>query len=321
VWLKTIHVSVDRPNFEFNPTDCSGRSVTGAPLTVAATLTGAEGGVSSQSTPYGVSGCQSLAFTPKLTATAAGQGSKEGGTAFSVTVESARGQANIAKTFLTLPIALPSRLSTIQKACLAAVFEKNPASCDEGSNIGFAIAHTPVLKSPLSGPAYLVSHGNASFPDVEFVLQGEGITIVLDGKTDIKNGITYSRFEAVPDSPVEKFESIFPAGPHSALTANVPESEHFSLCKAGPLLMPTEITGQDGAILKQTTNVAVLGCGEVKSFKKESRLQKALRACRNKFKGKSKKAKKERQTCEAKARKKYGPKKKAKKSRKASKHH
>jgi hypothetical protein len=221
-------------------------------------------------------------------------------------VESTRGQANIAKTFLQLPIALPSRLSTIQQACLAATFEANPAGCDEGSNIGYAIAHTPVLKKPLTGPAYLVSHGNAAFPDVEFVLQGEGITLLLDGKTDIKNGITYSRFETVPDAPVNTFETVLPAGPHSALTANVPESEHFNLCNQS-LLMPTEITGQNGAVIRQNTRIGLTGC--VLAFKaKKTKLQLALEHCRKRYKHNKRK----RLGCERAARKKYGAKKSAK---------
>jgi hypothetical protein len=292
--VKQVNVTVDRAGFQFNPTSCT-------PMAITGTLTGSEGGSHGVSSPFQVGNCASLPFSPKLTASVSGQGSKVNGTTFTVKVESARGQANIAKTFLQLPIALPSRLSTIQQACLSATFEANPARCGEGSNIGFAVAHTPVLKKPLVGPAYLVSHGNAAFPDVEFVLQSEGITVVLDGKTDIKNGITYSRFETVPDAPVETFETVLPAGPHSALTANVPESENFNLCKT-PLDMPTEITGQNGTVLKQTTKIALTGC--VLGFKvKKSKLQVALEQCRKKYKGKAKA--KKRVACEKRARKKY----------------
>src|SRR5256886_15150267 len=133
------------------------------------------------------------------------------------------------------------------------------SGCPEGSNIGRATIRTPVFTNPLAGPAYLVSHGNAAFPDVEFVLQGEGIKLILDGKTDIKKGITYSRFESTPDAPFTRFETTLPAGPHSALTANVPEKKKFNLC-GEKLLMPTEITGQNGVLIKQKTKIKITGC-------------------------------------------------------------
>jgi hypothetical protein len=246
-----------------------------------------------------------------LTAIAGGHGSKANGTSLDVTVTSGGintggvAQAGIAKVDLQLPKALSSRLSTLQHACTEAVFDANPASCDEASVIGNATIHTPVLKSPLSGPAYLVSHGGAQFPDVEFVLQGEGITLVLDGKTDIKDGITYSRFESTPDAPFTIFETVLPAGPHSVLTPNVSEKEDFSLCKTS-LQMPTEITSQNGTIINQTTHIPVSDCGGVLPTKtaKPTRAQllaKALTSCRKKYKH----HKTKRATCEKQARKRY----------------
>jgi hypothetical protein len=123
------------------------------------------------------------------------------------------------------------------------------------------------------GPAYLVSHGNAAFPDVEFVLQGEGVTLILDGKTDIKKGITYSRFETVPDAPVSTFEAILPAGPHSALTTYVPGADQYNLCNSSPLVIPTEITGQNGAVIKKNTPVALSGCAASKPTVKVTRVK------------------------------------------------
>jgi hypothetical protein len=319
VQLKALSVTVERPEgkpFEFNPTNC------GEELKIEGSLDAYEGGSTPISANYPLTGCSSLAFEPKLTASVLGKGSKANGTTFAVKIESSGlGQANIRKVDLTIPEALPSRLTTIQKACPEATFNANPAGCDEGSVIGEGIVHTPVFNNELRGPAYLVSHGGAAFPDVEFVLQGEGIKLILDGKTDIKNGITYSKFETAPDAPFTSFETILPAGPHSALTTDVPENEDFSLCKqaSSRLEMPTTIVAQNGKPIEQTTKIALTGCGGVLPYKakkltRAQKLAKALKACRTKYKSKSKKSK--RLACEKQARKKYGPLPKKKSSKK-----
>jgi hypothetical protein len=250
--VREIQITTNRKDFMFNPTNCS-------PLEVTGSLTAANGASVPVASHFEAANCATLPFHPVLEASTEGKASKAGGASLRVRVTSSQGQANIAKTDLTLPLQLPSRLSTIQKACLAAVFEANPAGCDEGSVIGTATAYTPVLNTPLTGPAYLVSHGGAAFPDVEFVLQGEGVTLILDGKTDIKKGITYSRFETIPDAPVETFETILPTGPHSALATNIPEHADYNLC-GRKLRMPTVITGQNGAVINQTTNITITGC-------------------------------------------------------------
>ena len=144
--------------------------------------------------------------------------------------------------------------------------------------IGTAIAHTPVLKIAAVGPAYLVSHANASFPDAEFVLQGEGIKLVLDGKTDIKKGITSSTFETVPDAPVDNVRSRTPA---RARTRRF--SGFGDLCEK-PQNLPTEMVGQNGAFISLTTKAKLvnsIGKGEsaVCGPKVKKKKQTELRSC------------------------------------------
>lgn len=244
--VRTVAVSLDRPAFVLNPTSCIAQTISG----VARSLQGAVEPVSS---PFEAANCAALAFKPTLTAASGARTSKLNGASLTVKVGQRGGEANIHKVTLQLPAQLPSRLTTLQKACLAAQFETNPAGCPAGSVIGTGTAVTPLLDVPLTGPAYIVSHGGAAFPDVEFVLSGQGVRIILDGKTDIKKGITFSRFESVPDAPISSFQATLPEGPHSILAAN------GNLC-AQPLSIPTTITAQNGAVLTQTTPVAVSGC-------------------------------------------------------------
>jgi hypothetical protein len=269
--LQTVTVTVgEGDDFTFNPTSC-------APRTIAATIGSAQGSSANVSAPFAATGCASLPFKPVLSASAAGKASKAGGASLDVKVTSSAGQANVAKVDLQLPKQLSSRLTTLQKACTEAQFAANPAGCPVASDIGSAVVHTPLLNGPLAGPVYLVSHGGAAFPDVEIILQGEGVQLILDGKTQIKNGITYSHFETVPDAPFTSFETKLPTGKYSIFGANLPAKDDYNLCGQS-LLMPIELVGQNGAVIKQATKLSVTGCPKAKKATKKKKKAKAKRA-------------------------------------------
>ena len=296
--IKQLQVTVNRPGFEFNPTSCN-------PGPVTATLTGNQGARSTTSYPFNTSNCASLPFHPGVSATTEGKTSKADGASLGLTFKSTAGEAHVAKTILTIPATLPARLTTIQKACIAAVFETNPAACPEGSDIGAATVHTPVLKSPVAGPIYLVSHGNAAWPDAELVLQGEGITVILDGQTAIKKGITTSSFLSVPNVPFETVQATLPEGPHSALTTNLPAKDNYNLC-GQRLTIPAALTGQNGTAVNQTAKVNVQGCHAVKARKttkltRHQQLTRALGACDTRYK----RSRAKRTSCERLARRRY----------------
>jgi hypothetical protein len=249
--LRRIDVSIDRPGFTFNPTNCG-------KLQVGGSITSTQGQSSALAVPFQVTNCATLKFAPKFAVSTSGQTSRTQGASLSVKLTYPNvpqgTQANIARVKVELPKQLPSRLTTLQKACTAAQFEANPAGCPAASIVGHAKAVTPILPVPLEGPAYFVSHGGEAFPSLIMVLQGNGVTLDLVGSTFIdKAGITSSTFKTVPDAPVGSFELTLPEGQYSALAAN------GNLCKS-KLTMPTEFVAQNGAEIHQTTAIAVTGC-------------------------------------------------------------
>lgn len=279
--LQHVNVTIERPGFTFNPTNC-------APLSINGTIASAEGAAAPVQTPFQVANCATLGFKPQFKVSTPGKTSRKNGAGLNVKLVYPTApfgsQANIAKVKVDLPKQLPSRLTTLQKACLAATFEANPAACPVGSKVGFAKAITPVLPVPLEGPAYFVSYGNKKFPELIVVLQGYGVTVDLHGETFITNaGITTSTFRQVPDVPVGSFELKLPEGPYSALAANA------NLCKATytvtankrvgariegrsrfvtvkvkrrlrGMLMPTAFIAQNGMQIHTSTPIAVTGC-------------------------------------------------------------
>lgn len=252
--LRSLSVDVNRQGFLLNPTNCS-TEYTETSLT--STFGGTQTGLNS---PLQAEGCSSLAFKPAFAASTSAKHSKTNGASLVTTLTQPGGQSNIKSVFVTLPKTLPSRLTTLQKACLAKTFEENPLSCAKvspGSEVGSATAVTPVLPVPMKGPAFLVSHSGEEFPSLELVLEGDGVRTIVEGKTNIKHGITTTNFEATPDVPVSSITVNLPVGPHSALTTL---NLNTNLCTA-KLLMPTIITGQNGKQNKYNTVIAPTGCG------------------------------------------------------------
>ncbi len=306
--VREIHAYVDRNKFILNPTNCN-------PLAVQNTISGAGADFASPvddatvmlSGPFQAADCSNLGFKPSFNVSTSGKTSKAGGASLTVKLaypSAPQGtQANIRSVKVALPKQLPSRLTTLQKACTAAQFHTNPAGCPAASVVGHARAITPILPVPLEGPAYFVSNGGEAFPNLIMVLQGYGLTIDLTGNTFInKAGVTSSTFPAIPDQPVSSFELVLPEGPHSALAAN------GNLC-TGKLIVPNTFIGQNGVAFNQNTPVTVTGCPKAKVLTRAQKLALALKACHKKPKGAKRKA------CERQARKKYGPVKKAKQAK------
>ncbi len=301
--LREVDAVIERPEFMVNPTNCDPQTFSGTATGTPPPGVGGAGASAPIASHFQVGSCRSLEFAPKFSVTTSGDTSKLDGASLTAKVSypgvSQGTEADIAKVKVELPIELPSRLTTLQKACIAKQFEADPAACPSESKVGYAVVHTPLLPVPLQGPAIFVSHGDEAFPSLTLVLQGDGVTVDLVGATRIKNGITSTTFNTVPDAPFSTFELTLPEGPYSALGAN------GDLCKvttnksvekkttigakghkrtvtrrvkervASSLVMPNEFVAQNGIVIKQRTQFTVTGCAKAKPAKKAKKKKRA----------------------------------------------
>ncbi len=265
--IKTVNLEINRAGFIFNPTDCR-------PLAIEAALTSSEGATALLPSRFQAANCATLAFKPKLSALAHAQTSKAGGAYLHVRLASASGAANIAAVKIDVPKQLPIRLTTLQRACPVSVIDANPAGCPTASVVGSVTVLTPVLRHALVGPVYVVSHAGAQAPDLEFVLQGEGLTIDVVGQTIVKHGVISGVFRSLPDVPISTLGLVLNVGSHSLLASNLPAKARWSLCGQS-LAMPTAVTAHNGAVVTQTTKIEISGCPKRTARKQNASKRKA----------------------------------------------
>jgi hypothetical protein len=244
-----------------------------------------------------------------MTAATGAKGSRSNGVALHFLITPAKAaqgtQSWLKELKFTIPKQLPSRLTTIQKACTSTTFEHARTNCPPASIIGHAIVKTPDLPVPLEGPVYFVSYGNKKFPEVVLVLKGDNVTIEEHGETLIKGGITTATFSHVPDAPFTSVEVTLPQGPYSEFAANLPhESQNF--CGRN-ITMPTLFKAQNGLQTTQNTKITITGCPKTATKTRAQRLTAALNICH-------KKHGKQRTKCETAAHRNYGTAAKTKRS-------
>ena len=139
--LKHVVVSINKQGFLINPTNCS-------VLNTESVLSGftapalAAGATQSLSTPFQVNACGGLSFKPSFKSKTSARTSKANGASLETTLNIGSGQTNFKSVMVQLPKQLPSRLTTLQKACPEAVFNANPYHCPSGSFVGGARANT-----------------------------------------------------------------------------------------------------------------------------------------------------------------------------------
>ncbi len=213
--LRSIDVDVDRSEFMKNPTNCAAQATAG-------TLNG--GGANPTdpaafssypfSTPYGAIECKGLGFKPKFFTRLTGPTKRDGNPQLRAILEARNGDANIARTALTLPHALFLDQSHIGTVCTRAQLASK--TCPKNSVYGQAEAKTPLLDGKLKGPVYLVANPAHELPDLLADLRGQ-VNIQLRGVISSKRGGLKTVFNGLPDVPVKKFVLNMKGGEKSLL--------------------------------------------------------------------------------------------------------
>jgi hypothetical protein len=242
--IRSVVVSLDRPNFALNPTNCSSHSV-------AATIGADEGGSVNASSPFQVANCAALPFAPKLGLKLTGATKRTGNPALQAVLTAQPGDANIATTTVTMPHALFLDNSHVGNPCTRVQFAAN--ACPASSVLGTAEAETPLLDKPLAGPVYLMSGYGHKLPDLIAALKGQ-IDVNLDGRIDAVHQRLRTRFQSIPDVPVTRF-TLKLAGGKKGLLVN---SEN--LCTAKPTAA-VKFGGQNGRGAQSATPLQ-LPCGK-----------------------------------------------------------
>jgi hypothetical protein len=236
--IKTVNLTLNRPDFTINPTSCQTFAITGAIQSV-------NGAVSRASSPFQVGSCASLPFSPTLGIKLSGKGQTKDGkhpTLAATLTAPSSGQANLKSAKVTLPLSLaldPRNTETVCSVAAAAAI-----NCPSNTIVGTASAVSPLLPDPLSGNVFLVQGIRTNkqgqqiktLPSLLIPLKGD-VQLNLRAQTAVSNGRLVTTFPAIPDAAVSNFKLTINGGSHGILVIthgkNICKSSQFDQSALG----------------------------------------------------------------------------------------
>ncbi|MDX6625745.1 MAG: hypothetical protein QOE56_734 [Solirubrobacterales bacterium] len=253
--IRSIDFNIDRNQFMKNPTNCAAQANSG-------TINGGGANPANPaafssypfSDPYAATGCDSLKFKPKLHVRLKGGTTRNKNPQLRAVLEARNGDANIARTALTMPHSLFLDQSHIGTVCTRPQLASQ--TCPKASIYGSAEATTPLLDEKLKGNVYLVSSDH-KLPDLLADLRGQ-VNIQIRGVISSKRGGLKSVFNTLPDVPVKKFVLNMKGGEKSLLVNST------NTCKEKQTAV-LNFKGQNGAQVKDNQfGLNITACGKKK---------------------------------------------------------
>jgi hypothetical protein len=253
--LRSIDLDINRDQFMLNPTNCAAQATAG-------TINGGGADPANPATyssyavsdPFQATGCNKLGFKPQLKVKLSGPTTRAKNPRLTAVLTAKKGQANIARTALTMPHSLFLDQGHIGTVCTRPQLAAH--ECPKASVYGHAEAKSPLLSDKLKGKVFLVS-SNHELPDLLVDLRGQ-VEIYLRGVISGKRGGLKTVFNNVPDVPVSKFTLKMKGGKKSLLVNST------NTC-AKPQRAVLNIKGQNGKQVKNKRfKLNVANCGKRK---------------------------------------------------------
>jgi hypothetical protein len=237
----TVKGTVNGKPFTRNPTSCAPATTKLRVVSYEAT----ESPVTAEST-FTPTGCATLPFAPKLTASATVSG-WDGATELTTTISQAGGEAAAKRARLTLPSGLTPRSATMQRACASS----DPAACPASANVGTANAKSPLLAQPLAGRVVLLSSPNGQ-PRTAVVFPAP-FPIILIGTSTTSGNRLVTTYDNQPDVPLSDVTVKLDGGPSSLLVNG------WSMCFGAPAVQG-DFLAHSARTAPAPAPVAVTGC-------------------------------------------------------------